>query len=260
MAVLPTPASPTKTGPFFRRRHKHFERALQLLLPSDQRVEQPCGGALRQVHAVGGQRVARDRRRLVVTCGHRLALARVWLVGQRVGHLADAVGDEVEDVEPGDALGEQCLRRKRARLLERGRQHVSGAHFAAARALHVQHGRLQHATERDGLRRVFLPAARELLDLVGQVRVERLAQLGQVGAARAENGFAVGVVRQRVEQVLERQVRVSPRGCFAVGDGQNDFKCLAEHSSLFHRGLQGIARLLRQVTTVATFVSATSCV
>ena len=87
-AVLPAPA-------------EHLERALQLLLPPDQRVEQAGRGALRQVDAVGGERVARHRRRLVVA-GWRATGRRpgVGLIGQRVGHLADAVGDVVEDVEP----------------------------------------------------------------------------------------------------------------------------------------------------------------
>ena len=58
-AVLPAPA-------------QHFERALQFLLPPDQRVEQAGRGALGQVDAVGGERVARHRRRLVVAGGHRL--------------------------------------------------------------------------------------------------------------------------------------------------------------------------------------------
>ena len=44
-----------------------------------------------------------------------------------------------------------------------------------------------------------------------QVPVEIVAQLRQVGAAGGEDPLAVRVVRQRVEQVLERQVRVPPR-------------------------------------------------
>ena len=93
----------------------------------------------------------------------------------------------------------------------------------------MQHGGLQDATERDRLRRVLLASTGELLDLFGQVGVQRLAQLGQIGAARAEDGLAVRVVRQRVEQVLERQVRVPTRGGFAVRDGEDDLECLAEH-------------------------------
>ena len=33
-----------------------------------------------------------------------------------------------------------------------------------------------------------------------------------------------GIVRQRVEQVLEREIRVPARHRFAVRDGENDFK------------------------------------
>ena len=94
----------------------------------------------------------------------------------------------------------------------------------------MQHGGLQHAAERQRLLRLLLLAARELLDRLLQVLVEIAAELRQVGAARREDPLAVGVVRERVEQVLERQVRVPPRGRFAIGDGQNDFECWTEHS------------------------------
>ena len=44
-----------------------------------------------------------------------------------------------------------------------------------------------------------------------EVLVEVAAELRQIGAAGGEDPLAVGVVRQRVEQVLERQVRMPPR-------------------------------------------------
>ena len=54
--------------------------------------------------------------------------------------------------------------------------------------------------------------------------VEIAAELRQIGAARREDPLAVRIVRQRVEQVLQRQVRVPPRGRFAIGDGEHDFQ------------------------------------
>ena len=97
-------------------------------------------------------------------------------------------------------------------------------HFLAAGALHVQDRRLQHAAERHRLLRLFLLAARELLDVLVEVLVEIAAQLRQIGAARRQDPLAVGIVRQRVEQVLERQVGMTPRGGLAVGDGEDDFQ------------------------------------
>ena len=95
-------------------------------------------------------------------------------------------------------------------LLERGRQHVARLDFLPAGALHVEDRRLEHAAERQRLFRLFLLAARELLDGFFQVLVEVLAKLREVGAARSQNALAVRIVRQRIEQVLERQVRVLP--------------------------------------------------
>ena len=46
--------------------------------------------------------------------------------------------------------------------------------------------------------------------------VEIAAQLRQVGAAGGEDPLAVGIVRERVEQVLERQVGVPARDRLAV--------------------------------------------
>ena len=69
----------------------------------------------------------------------------------------------------------------------------------------------------------------ELLDRLLQVLVEILAQLRQVGAAGGEDPLAVRIVRERVEQVLERQVGMPPRGRLAVGDGQHDFESWTEH-------------------------------
>ncbi len=138
--------------------------------------------------------------------------------------------DVFEDVEPGDALRGEQLRRVRPVLLQRRRDDVARLHFLAAGALHVQHGRLQHAPERQRLLGLLLLAARELLDRILEILVEIAPQLRQVGAAGGEDALAVGVVRQRVEQVLERQVRVTARGGLAVGDGEDDLQCGTEHN------------------------------
>ena len=96
--------------------------------------------------------------------------------------------------------------------------------FLPLRALHVQHRGLQHAAERRRLFGLALLAASGLLDRLVEVRVELAPQLGKVGAAGREDALAVGVVRERVEQVLEREVGVPARDGFAERDVENDFE------------------------------------
>jgi hypothetical protein len=70
-----------------------------------------------------------------------------------------------------------------------------------------------------------VPAA-ELLDRLLEVLIQIATQLRQVGAAAFENPLAVGVVRQREQEMLERQVGVPARHGFTKRDRQNDFKSL----------------------------------
>ena len=61
------------------------------------------------------------------------------------------MGDELENVEPGDVLRGEELGGLAAWLLEDGGQDVTGLHFRPLRALNVQHGHLQHTLEGRGL-------------------------------------------------------------------------------------------------------------
>jgi hypothetical protein len=134
------------------------------------------------------------------------------------------MGDEVEHVKPRDALGSQQLRRVGLVLLQRRGEHVTRVHLLASRALHVKHGRLQDPAEGEGLLRLFVLSARELFDRLFQILVEVAPQLRQVGPAGCENSLPVLIVRQRVEQVLQGQMRVPPRRRLAVRNRQNDFE------------------------------------
>ena len=116
------------------------------------------------------------------------------------------------------------LRREGLRLLQDRGEDVARLHFLSPGALHVQHGRLQHAAERQRLVGLALLPAAELLDGLVQVFVQLAPQLGQVGPARREDLLAFRVVGERVKQVLERQVRVTPRRRLAEGDGEHDFE------------------------------------
>ena len=258
------PASPTKTGLFLRRRHRiSIVRCSSSARPisGSSSPARARAGEVRRVGARADRATCRRRARR-----RRLRLRRrrrrpAALPGVRRRHLADAVRDVLEHVEPGDALRRQQLRRVRLGLLQHRREHVARLHFLAPGALHVQHRGLQHAAERQRLLGLLLLAAAELLDRVVEVLVEIAAQLRQIGAAGGQDPLAVRIVRQRVEQVLERQVGVPPRRRLAVRDGQDDFERRAEHlvsgRPPSRPAAESRARA-RVVMTASTLVSATS--
>jgi hypothetical protein len=226
-----------------------LERALQLQRAADQRVELAGGGAGREVDGVGAERIAR-RAAAFLAAARRRRLLGVLVTGRRRGgDLRDAVADVVEHVEPRHALQVEQLRRERLGLLQHGREQVAGLHLGAVGALDVQDGRLQGAAEGQRLLRLLLAAAGELLDLLAQVAIELPPQRRQVAAARREDALAFGVVREHVEQVLERHVRVAARRGLAVGDTENQFDGVAEHKCLgfFHVGPEREPVFLREL-------------
>ena len=89
-------------------------------------------------------------------------------------------------------------------LLKNGGQEISGVHFLPLSALDVQHRRLEHAAECRGLFRVVFLTLLELLNRLVEIGVELVPEALEVGAAGGENTLAVRIVRQRVQQMLER--------------------------------------------------------
>ena len=95
--------------------------------------------------------------------------------------------NEVEDVETRDALGGEQLRSVAFLLLQHRGENVARVGFVALRALHVEDGGLQHASESDRLFRVFGSAPPLSFDRVVQVLIQIATQFRQIGAARREN-------------------------------------------------------------------------
>ena len=206
---------------------ENLEGALQLIVTTDQRVQLALAGAVGEAERKRRERVARCRP--AFAAGPRLgplaSLART--VGGR--HLGDAMRDVVQDIQSRNALRLQQLGRKRVGLLQSRRQHVAEPDFVFPGALDVQDGVLQDALERQRL--VRLPAPRragELLEGTEKL-VQRVTQRGEVATAGRQNLFAVGVVRQGIQQVLERQMSMTPSRSLAVGDVQDELECGAEH-------------------------------
>ena len=212
-----------------------LERALELRQAADERVQRAVPGARRQVDRICVERVAGRRAAPFTATGVGVAWRHVRIrvrgaAGRGRRDFADAVGDVLEDVESGYALRREELCRVRLGLLERGGEHIARLHFLAPGALDVQDRGLQHPAERHGLVGLFLLALLELLDVLVEVLVEIAAELRQIGAAGGEDPLAVGVVRERVEQVLQRQVRVMPRGGLAVRHGEDHLERGTEHA------------------------------
>jgi hypothetical protein len=97
------------------------------------------------------------------------------------------------------------------------------------RALHVQDGGLQHPAECRCLFGFVVLAAWETLDRTVEVESQVAAETREIGAACRENALAVGVVRQDVEQVLERQVGVAAGDSLAQCDVEDDGYSGREH-------------------------------
>ena len=110
------------------------------------------------------------------------------------------------------------------RLLEHGREDVADVRFVPLCALDVQDGRLQNAPKRRRLLGLLFDSPAEPLDRFVQVRAERAPQRRQVRAAGGKDALAVGIVRESVEQVLQRDVGVPPGDCFAERDVEHDGK------------------------------------
>ena len=245
-----------------------FERAFELVAAADQRIELARLGPGGQAGGVRGQRIARGRRfrPRAKPASASPAAASSSPAGATGGTLLMPwvmYSSTSSRVTP-------CAARSCAAYdlfcCERRRQHVARLHFLPAGALDVQHGGLQHAAERERLFRLLLLTPAELLDRLLQVLVEILAELRQVGAAGGQNPLAVRIVGERVEQVLEREVGMPPRGRLSVGNGQDDFESWTEHvdipgliaysGSIAARSGNPLSRA--RSVTVATFVSATS--
>ena len=186
---------------------QHFDRPLELVGAADQRIELAVPCAVREVHAVGRERIARRGRAFVAGTGLGLT-ATGWRFDDRRRRLGDAVRDEIQHIEPRDLLRGEEARGVRLRLLQDRGQDVAGMDFGPLRALHVEHGRLQHAAKRGRLLGLALVTAPQFLDRRVEVVVELAPQLRQVGAAALQDALAFGVVRQGVEQMLEREIRV----------------------------------------------------
>ncbi len=205
MAVLPTPGSPTKTGLFLRRRQSTW-------MVRSSSASRPMSGSMCPCAARSTRLTVKVRNGSFTGRGAPSSSPSPSPVGPRpaalLAVLADAVRDVLEDVEPPDPLLLEQVDRVRAALAGDGHQHVAGVELAAAGALHVPGGALEHALEGRGLLGILLRAHR--LEGAVEVLLELLLEQLQVGAAGEQHLRGDLVLGHRVEQVLQRHVLVTP--------------------------------------------------
>ena len=231
IAVLPTPASPTSSGLFLRRRHR-------IWITRSTSYSRPISGSILPSLAAW--------LRFCVNCSsgeafsffspspsspsEPAALAALGGLGRIA--LLDAVGDEVHHVQARHALLVQVVHGVRVLLAEDRHQHVGAGDFllAVAGGLHVHDRALDHALEAQRRLGVHLVGARHrgrvVLDEVGQ----RLAQVVDVGAAGAQHFGRAGIVQQGQQQVLHGDELVALLTRFHEGHVQADFQFLGNHA------------------------------
>ena len=223
IAVLPTPASPTYSGLFLRRRQRiSIVRSTSSLRPISGSMRPSCARRFR-LRGVLLQRAAAFR----IALAHRPACLPCPCL--LLGDLRQAVRDVVDDVEARDVLAIQQEHGVALLLAEDRDQHVGDADFLLAARLHVEHRPLQHALEAQ--RRLhlallaFLQARRGLVD----VFLELLLELAQIRAAGAQDLPHLGRVEDGEQQVLDRQVFVTRLTRLVKGVVETIFKLVGQH-------------------------------
>ncbi len=207
IAVLPTPVSPTRIGLFLRRRARMWMVRSSLGVASDQRIQRAGFCALAEVAGEGGERVGGNAGlvRVDATRGH-LGFAGSRPAGRRT-ELRDAVRDVLQHVESRHALRAQQLHGVRVGLLEDRRQQIARFDLVFLRALRVVERVLHHAVEGERLERGRLGVV-EILDVFIEEALECEFERREVGAGVPQHLDAARVVREREQQMLDRDVGV----------------------------------------------------
>ncbi len=164
MAVLPTPASPTSSGLFLRRRHSVW-------MTRSSSLSRPISGSILPVSASWLRFCVKLSSALALLLRFGFLLGGFLALAGRLRCLGDAVGNEVHHVEARDPLLLQEVHRVGILLAENRHQHIGAGHLLLAGGLHMQDGALDDALEAEGRLGVDLAIAgdggRVLVDEVG---------------------------------------------------------------------------------------------
>ena len=190
-----------------------LDRALDLVAAADERVDLAQQGLLVQVDRVGFQWTAgAPLAGLLFLGGTRHVFALVHAVDLR-----DAMGQEVDHVQPGHILPVQRVDGVRLPLAKDGDQHIRARHLFLAGGLYVEHGPLQHTLEAQ--RRLGLPvlARRKHRRVLVHEGGELAPQLIHVRSHGPQYAGRVWLVHQGQQEVLDRHKLMTFLARFSEG-------------------------------------------
>ena len=179
---------------------ENLDRALDLGLPADQRIDAPVAGQLVEVCGELLQRTGLLRVVLALYPG-----ARLILPGNAVGNLRNPVGDVPDHVVTGDFLGFHQVDRLGLPFREYRHQHVHRRHLVLAAGLHVGDGAVKRPLEserrlRVGAFAIFAaqPGGR-LIDEIRQFPPEPV----EITPAGPQDPVNLRRIQQRQQQVFD---------------------------------------------------------
>ena len=193
----------------FRAPTQDLDRALDLRLAPDQRVDAAAFCLFVQIDTVGVERVVAALLRLV---GAALVLVRpLDSPGFRASRrLGDAVRDVVDRIEPGHVLFLQEINRVAFPLGEHRDQHIGTGHLLPAGGLDVDRGTLQNALKARRRLGVVLVGRNEVAEFVVDIGQHFAAQPFELDAAGAQHRDRVLILGQCQQQMLERGIFMPP--------------------------------------------------
>ena len=195
---------------------QHLDRAVDLGIASDHRIDLAVTRLLVEVDAIGIERLAlllgvlgTLGLGLLVDAAHRPRLGDARPLG-------NAVADVVDGVVARHVLLLQEVRGMTLALGEDRDQHVRTGHLFATGGLHVDHRALDHALETGGRLGVVGAIRHQIFELGLKIIDEARAELVEIDATGTHDGGCIGVIDQGEQEMLKRRVLVMT----LVGDRQ----------------------------------------
>ena len=185
-----------------------LDRALDLRLAPDQRVDLAAFGLLVQIDAIGVECVMAA---LLALLAALLLLGALHAPGLGAARrLGDAVRDVIDRIEPSHVLLLQEIDGVALALGEHRDKHVGAGDLLAPGGLDVDRGALQHALETCRRLRILAMAGDKVGQLVIDIGQHLAAQPVEIDAAGAQYRNRVLVFRQGEQQMLERRILMMP--------------------------------------------------